>query len=54
MLLAFGIYCAAGYGVIGVEYPRRSGLLSYILCMVVFLAMRFCLVHGLSNPGLNP
>ncbi len=49
MLLAFGIYFAAGYIVVGVESPRTSGLLIYILCMVVFSVMMFCLAHGIAS-----
>lgn len=48
-LASFCIYFAAGYAIVGVEPPKVSGFLIYILCITVFSVMMFCLAHGISS-----
>lgn len=49
MVMAFSIYFAAGYGLVEIRLPEWSGALLYILCILVFSVILFCLAHGISS-----
>ena len=54
MIIAFVIYFAAGYGFAEVEPPTVSGVILYLLCILVLSMILFCLAHAISSPYQNP
>lgn len=49
MVIAFVIYFAAGYGFAEVEQPAVSGVILYLLCILVLSMILFCLAHAISS-----
>ena len=49
MLIAFCIYFAAGYAAADVAAPKISGVVLYILCILVFSGLLFCLAHSIAS-----
>jgi len=49
MLIAFVIYFAAGFLVIGVEAPRAAGAVLYVLCILALSVIFFCLAYAISS-----
>lgn len=49
MLIAFVIYFTVGYAVVGVELPKVSGALLYVVCILVFSMILFCMAHAIAS-----
>lgn len=49
MVIAFVIYFVAGYGFVGVETPRVSGAVLYMVCILLFSVILFCLAHAIAS-----
>ncbi len=49
MLIAFGIYFAVGFGVLGVEQPQIRGIISYLGCILALSAIMFSLAYAISS-----
>lgn len=49
MLAAFGVYFAAGYLILDVKAPSASGALLYLVCILVFSAILFCLAYAVAS-----
>lgn len=49
MILAFFLYFVVGYVLLDIKPPTVSGMLIYLLCMVVFSAVLFCMSHAISS-----
>ena len=49
MLISFVLYFAAGFAVVGVEAPKMSGLVIYMICILVLSAIMFCLAYAISG-----
>lgn len=49
MVLAFLIYFAAGFGLVGLEAPKLSGAVLYVVCILGLSVILFCLAHGISS-----
>lgn len=49
MLIAFVIYFTAGYAVVGVELPKVSGAVLYVVCILVLSVILFSLAHAIAS-----
>ncbi len=48
MAIAFIIYFGVGYGVVGVKLPKLSGAVLYMICILAFSVILFCLAHAIA------
>ena len=49
MAIAFIVYFAAGYGIVGVERPKALGAVLYMACILVLSVIFFCLAHAIAS-----
>lgn len=49
MVIAFCIYFAVGYGFADVLTPKIGGAVLYVLCILVFSAILFCMAHAIAS-----
>lgn len=49
MVIAFCIYFTAGYLFTEVKPPRLTGALLYVVCILAFSTILFCLAHAIST-----
>lgn len=49
MLIAFGIYFAAGYAFTEIKAPKPTGALLYVVCILAFSVILFGLAHAISS-----
>lgn len=49
MLIAFLIYFGVGYAFVGVEPPKVWGALLYVICILVFSVILFCMAHAIAS-----
>lgn len=49
MAVAFAVYFAAGYLLVDLKVPKFSGALLYVVCILTFSVILFCLSHAISS-----
>lgn len=49
MLISFVLYFAVGFAVVGVKAPKMSGLVIYMICILILSAIMFCLAYAISS-----
>ena len=49
MLFSFCIYFAVGFGIVGVEMPKVSGLIIYMGCILALSVIMFCFAYAIST-----
>lgn len=49
MALAFLVYFAVGYAVVGVKSPTAVGVLMYAVCILALSILLFCLAHAIAS-----
>ena len=49
MVFAFLVYFAAGYGLADLRAPKPVGVLLYVVCILGFSVILFCLSHAISS-----
>ncbi|MCI8530184.1 MAG: ABC transporter permease [Lachnospiraceae bacterium] len=49
MLIAFCIYFPIGFGIVGAELPKASGVVLYMVCILALSIIMFCLAYAISS-----
>lgn len=49
MTMAFAVYFVAGYAVVGLNVPKASGALLYVVCILTLSVILFCLSYAISS-----
>lgn len=49
MGIAFCIYFGVGYGFMDISAPKVAGAALYVICILVFSAILFCLAHAIAS-----